>query len=239
MLLYIRSFLFYLVAFIPTSIFCVTGLFCIFLPRFILVGYTRLWLRCVFFCLHYIQGIAAHVEGKENLPKGPFIVASKHQSTLETFFFPILFDHPYIILKKSLARIPFWGWMLHKYDAITIDREDSKQALKDLIEKGQNIKESHRPLLIFPEGTRTPPGTKAAYKSGVGFLYSKLNVPVVPIAVNTGVVWPRKTFVNYPGKAILKILPPIYPGLSKREFMVRLEDVIESESLLLMERARD
>lgn len=239
MLLYVRSFLFYLVAFIPTGIFCVTGLLCLFLPRFVLVGYTRLWLRCVFFCLHYVQGISAHVEGRENLPTGPFIVASKHQSTLETFFFPVLFDHPYIILKKSLTHIPFWGWLLHKYDAITIDREDSKKALKDLIEKGEKVKDTKRPLLIFPEGTRTPPGKKTTYKSGIGLLYTRLNLPVVPIAVNTGVVWPRKTFVNYPGKAILKILPPIQPGLDKKDFMARLEHMIEEESLLLMEKVRD
>ena len=238
-MLVVRSFCFYVLAFIPTSIFCVTGVLCLVLPRFILVAYTRLWLRSIFFLLHYVQGISSHIEGKENLPTGPFIVASKHQAILETFFFPLLFDHPYIVLKKSLTRIPFWGWLAQKYDVIAIDRSNSKQSLRDLMEKGSKSFENGRPLLIFPEGTRTAPGVKTIYKSGIALLYAKLNLPVVPIAVNTGMVWPRKTFLNYPGRAVIKILPPIPPGLSKKEFMFNLEDVIEKESLKLMECARD
>lgn len=235
----LRSLLFYIIAFIPTAIFCVTGLVCLLLPRRVLVLYNRLWLHSVFFVLRHVQGLTYSIEGRENLPNGPFIISCKHQSVFETFMFPVLIDHPYIILKKELASVPFWGWMLKKYDAITIDRKKPKEAFQMLLQKGEETKTNGRPLLIFPEGTRTPPGVRGDYKPGIAILYDHLKIPVVPMAVNTGVFWPKHSFIKKPGHATLRILPAIQPGLSKREFMTTLENVIESACDDLLNRVKD
>ncbi len=232
-MVFFRSFLFQVIYLVPTLIFAMTGLGCLVLPQRFLIVYARFWLRCTFFLLKHVQGLDYRVEGVENLPKGPFIVASKHQSVFETFVYPLLFDHPLIILKKELMYIPFWGWLLRKYEAIPINRSKPKEALKIILKSAEKGKATNRPLLIFPEGTRTKPGVSITYQSGIGILYEHLNIPVVPIALNTGFFWGRRRFTKRPGTATIKILKPIQPGLNKKIFMEQLHQLIESESLRL------
>ncbi len=235
----IRSFLFQILYLFPTAVFCIVSLFCHILPKSALVFVARTWLRAVFFLLKYVQGLSYKIEGLENLPKGPYIVASKHQSAFETCVYPLLFDHPIIILKKELRYIPFWGWLLWKYDAIMIDRSKPKEAMKTILTAAEKEKAGAcRPLLIFPEGTRTRPGAEVKYQNGIAVMYDALKIPVAPIAVNTGIFWGKRGFFRKPGVATIKILPPILPGLSKKDFMIHLHNAIETESFKLLENLK-
>ncbi len=237
-MIFFRSLLFKVIFSIVFVILSLVALVFLLLPRRFSIQYGWLWMGSFFRTLKYTVGLECVREGLENLPQGPYIMACKHQSLLETFMFPYHFAHPLVIMKKSLTRIPFWGWILARYDVIAIDRDKPKQAIKMILEKAEKADLSKRPLVIFPEGSRSMPGDKLPYQAGIAVIYDKLKVPVVPIAVNTGSFWSKGAFKYYPGKAVLRFLPPIEPGLSKQEFMKTLETIIETESLKLMEQAR-
>lgn len=199
--------------------------------------YKQIWLSMVFFLMRVVLGLNYKFLGEENLPKGPYIIACKHQSTLETFILPYHFNHLLICLKKQLVDMPLSGWYFKKYGMVGVNRDKPKKALLEIIDAARNTDLSKSPLLIFPEGTRTKPGQLSSYKAGIGIFYDALQVPVVPIAVNTGIFWPRRNWRKYPGVATIKILSPIQPGLPKDEFMKRLEATIEGESMKLYEEA--
>lgn len=183
--------------------------------------------------MKYVLGLRYQMIGKENLPDGPYMIACKHQSALETFILPYEFEHLLIILKKELVNVPVIGWYFRKYRMIAVNRSNPKQALRQIVEGAKKTDLSKSPLLIFPEGTRTEPGVPSKYQIGIAVLYESLQVPVVPVAVNTGVFWPRKGLRRHPGLATLQFLPPIQPGLSKSEFMAKLENDIENASMKL------
>lgn len=216
----------------------VIGLPTLLFPLPVMNAYKQFWLSIVFFMMRTVLGLRYEVVGQENLPKGPFIIACKHQSTLETFILPYIFDHLLICLKKQLVDMPLSGWYFKKYGMIGINRDKPKKALFEIIDAAKATDLSKSPLLIFPEGTRTKPGIHSHYKAGIGIFYDALKVPVVPIAVNTGVFWPRRSFRRYPGLTTLKILPPIQPGMEKDAFMGHLETTLESESMKLYEDAQ-
>jgi len=235
-MLFLRTVLFYVLFTIISLIFSITGVFLLPLHNKYTIAYSRGWIRSFYWLLRITTGTGYKLVGMENLPKGPFIMACKHQSMLETFIFPITFDHPHVIMKKELTQIPLWGKILTKYDVIAIDRKKPKEAIKTIVEKAQHALTHDRPLVIFPEGTRYNPGEQSTYQSGVAILYDMLKVPVVPIAVNTGLFWPKDSFIKHPGTGTLKFLPPIEPGLSKQEFLSKLQAVMDSESLKLLEQ---
>lgn len=179
------------------------------------------------------------VEGLENLPPSPYILAAKHQSAWDTFIYSGIVENPSYVAKRELSRIPLYGHFMKKFDLVTVDRGKGASSLKEMLRHAESIcHDQKRPLIIFPEGTRTDPGTHIAYQSGVAALYSHLRIPVVPVAVNSGFFWGRRSFVKKPGRITLKFLPPLMPGLDKREFMSKLELIIETESLKLLERAQ-
>ena len=180
--------------------------------------------------LKLLVGITYEVRGLENLPVGPHIRAAKHQSTWDTLFF--LLDDPDIAytLKKELTKLPLWGWYTRFAKHIVVDRKAGGAALKSMIRQTREILEEGRSVVIFPEGTRTSPGETGTYFPGIAALYSQLDVPIVPVAVNSGIFWGRRSFRKQPGKIILEYFPPIQPGMGRKAFMQKLETTIEEGS---------
>jgi len=189
----------------------------------------RSWARSAFWLQKHCIGLDYQVEGVENLPQGAYIVAAKHQSSWETLALPLYIPDPSFILKRELLWIPFLGWYLARMGMVPINRGAPLQALKSLIAKGKKRAAQNRQLIIFPEGTRREPGAAPDYKAGVFPIYAELGLPVVPVALDSGLYWPKRGFCLYPGTIKCRILPPIAPGLRRREFMHKLETVIEAE----------
>lgn len=197
------------------------------------------WCRISLFLLRVICGIKYKVTGYENLPKGHYIIASKHQSTFETVLFWDIFYIPTFILKKELTKLPFFGIYLVRMKMICIDRNAGASALKQIISEAHMHIEENRKIVIYPEGTRREPGqVNENYNSaGVMALYRNCNVPIVPVALNSGVFWPKDGWIKYPGVVEIKILPAIKPGLDKDAFMKKLNHDIEQGSLELYKKA--
>ena len=170
----------------------------------------------------------------EKIPPGALLVASKHQSVWETFALLPLFDDPAYIFKRELMWIPIFGWYAWKADMIPVDRNARGGALAGMIERVRDELARGRQIIIFPEGTRTAPGAPPAYKQGVTRLYAAADVPCLPIALNSGLFWPRRKFMRYPGTIRLEVLDPIPPGLDPEMFAARLERDIETATARLI-----
>ncbi|MGC1849536.1 MAG: lysophospholipid acyltransferase family protein, partial [Pseudolabrys sp.] len=178
------------------------------------------------------------IRGRENIPKGPIIVASKHQSAWETFALLPLLDNPVFILKRELQWIPIFGWLTIKGRMVPVRRGGGSQSLTDMIERARVELADNRQLIIFPEGTRRPAGAEPRYKIGVAHLYAAEGVSCVPIALNSGLFWPRRSLRRFPGTVIAEILNPIPPGLGKDEFFERLQNDLESATARLIAEGR-
>ncbi|WP_425407496.1 lysophospholipid acyltransferase family protein [Hwanghaeella sp.] len=189
-----------------------------------------LWCRAALFGLRVIGGVSWRYEGVENLPDRPFVLACKHQSTWETLSLFIYFDAPAFILKQELTKIPLFGWYLHKAGNISVDRSAGAKALRKMIEDTRQVLGTGRKIVIFPEGTRTAPGTKPRYHSGVVAVYRESGYPLVPAALNSGQFWPKSIWSCRPGEIVLRFLPPLPEDMGRRELMTSLEEVIETAS---------
>ena len=186
--------------------------------------------------LDKLAGTKIEVEGLENLPEGGFIVAAQHQSFWDTFALMPYLDSPVFIYKKELNKIPLFGACLQKTNMIAVDRSARGKAMAGVLKGARKeVMENGRQLFIFPEGTRRPVGAPLEYKFGVGRIYEDVNVPIVPIALVSGLYWPRHSFMRQPGTFKAKILPPIEPGLSIEDVMERLvaDTQAASDELLL------
>jgi 1-acyl-sn-glycerol-3-phosphate acyltransferase len=195
----------------------------------------RFWMRGLHLALRWIIGLRYEVRGLENLPPRPVIIASKHQSAWETVFFHLVRVDTVIGLKDELTRVPIFGWYLMIARNIRIDRGGAAKAMRSLIEGAKAAVAQGCSILIFPEGTRRPPRAPPDYKPGVAALYRELGVPVVPVALNSGLFWPRRGFVKRPGSITVEFLPPIEPGLDRKPFMAELERRIETASTRLLD----
>ncbi len=209
------------------------------LPRRALLAVAIGWARSALWLMRVVAGMRCEVTGLENIPRGGLMVGAKHQSFLETFALVTIFRNPVFILKRELTWIPLFGWGLTKLRMIPVNRGARARALSDVtrrakVELGQN----GRQLLIFPEGTRRPPGAPPAYKFGAAHLYAELGVPCVPVALNTGLYWPRRKFLRRPGTVRIEILPPIAAGLDKVAFQNLLQERIEAASDRLLAQGR-
>jgi len=196
-----------------------------------------IWLNLLFFGVRYVLGIRLVVEGKQNIPTGGALIASKHQSMLDVLIPWRLFSFPALILKQELSWIPIFGWYVMKLKNIAIDRKGGAAALRSMRQISTKLAREGRQILIFPEGTRVAPGTKIAYKSGVAALYLEMGVPCVPIALNTGLCWPARGLNFKPGVVTVRILPVIEPGLDRSAFMAQLEHQIETATDELLQTA--
>jgi 1-acyl-sn-glycerol-3-phosphate acyltransferase len=192
------------------------------------------WFRLVIWGTRVILGVKVQVNGLEHLPEGaksPAILLSKHQSTLETLLLPTLMPHPLaFVFKRELLRIPFFGWSMARLDMIYIDRESRALALKHVIEQGKRLLAQGTWVIMFPEGTRIPPGGKGTYMTGGTRLAVDSGAPVIPIAVSSGKCWPRTGFTKYPGVVQVSIGKPIPSiGREPKELMREVEAWIEAE----------
>jgi len=194
----------------------------------------RAWGSVGIFLLRTIAGTRLEVRGIENIPPGGVLVAAKHQSMFETFaLFPIL-ARPTYVMKQELARIPLWGWYARRAGMIPVERDRGTSALRKLAaDVGATIARD-RQVVIFPEGTRRPPGAAPDYRGGIAHLYRMTGAPVVPVALNSGLFWPRRTLSRYPGTIVIEFLPPIMPGLKSKEFLDQLQSAIEAASDALL-----
>jgi len=239
-MLWLRSLLFNLYLYLMTVLVAVCGSPAMLLPRPASHQVTRVWAGLVNAGLRIICNIRIEIRGREHLPaNGAALIASKHQSMWDTIvFFSLLPDIVYV-LKKQLSYIPFFGWYTIRAGMIRVDREGHASALRGLVKQAKARIAQGRSIMIFPEGTRSEPGAKLEYKPGVAAIYGQLDVPCVPVALNSGAFWPRRKFLRYPGVIVLEFLPPIAPGLNRRDFMRTLEERIESASQRLLAEARE
>lgn len=195
------------------------------------------FLRSVAFLERTVLGLRYEVRGMENLPSGPIIVAPKHQSAWETMKLHLMLHDPAIVLKQELMKIPLWSRIAYRLDCIVIDRNAGARALRSLLSSAKKVLAQGRPVVIFPQGTRVKPGAAAPYLPGVAALYAHAKVPLVPMALNSGLFWPRKSFFKRSGTIIVEFLPAIPPGLKNDEAMARLESTLEAASDRLMAEA--
>jgi 1-acyl-sn-glycerol-3-phosphate acyltransferase len=187
--------------------------------------------------LRTVCGVGAEFRGVDKLPGAACIVACKHQSAWETFGLYAVFNDPIFILKRELMWAPLFGWYAWKAGYIPVDRSAGLAALTRMTARAQAALAHGGQLVIFPEGTRRAPGAAPDYKPGVVYLYGKTQVPCVPIALNSGLHWPRRSLLRWPGTIVAEILDTIPPGLNKREFAVRLENMIEQATARLIEKS--
>jgi 1-acyl-sn-glycerol-3-phosphate acyltransferase len=234
----VRSALFILLFYVTTTLFVLLGSPLLFGPRRWAMAALALHARFELWLLRTIVGTKLELRGLDKIPKGPCLVAAKHQSAWETFGLIPWFRDPALFMKRELFRIPFHGWFSYKFQMIPVDREKGPSALRAMLKEAKKRTADGREIIIFPEGTRRAPGAPPDYKTGVALLYEGLGVPCLPIALNSGLFWPRRSLIRRPGTIIVEFLDPIPPGLPKSEFLHRLQEAIESASGRLLAEGR-
>jgi 1-acyl-sn-glycerol-3-phosphate acyltransferase len=229
-----RSLVFFVLQVLLTVVWSLLSLFTFPFGPMTRYRFITRWSRMIIWLAAALCGIRYQIRGAENLPGKPSIVLSKHQSAWETLAFQVFLPPQVWVLKRSLLRIPFFGWGLAMMNPIAIDRAAGMQALKQTLEQGRERLAQGFWIVIFPEGHRFPPGEKGTYHPGGAWLAIQTGAPVVPIALNSGYLWRRDAFVKLPGKITVSIGRPIETGSMKAEaLMRRVEDWIESETARL------
>ncbi len=233
----IGSFLFGAFLFGWTTILCVAYLPLLLIPRLAFIAAVRFWIRSVLGALKLFCGLDHQFRGLDRLPKGPFIIAAKHQSAWDTFIFNLLVPDPCFILKRELTWIPLFGAYLMKHGMIAVDRQAGAKALKKMLKDADRALARGSTLIIFPEGTRVAPGVSKPYQPGVAALYGSAGVPVVPVALNSGLYWGRRQFLKRPGRIVLEVLEPIPPGTDRKAFQAQLKERLEGATERLIAEA--
>jgi 1-acyl-sn-glycerol-3-phosphate acyltransferase len=226
--LFYAMLVFWMVVAIPTFL----------MPPFAFMGVAKAWARSSIWLMRVVCNTKVDYRGLEKIPPGPLIVASKHQSMWETFALLQFFEAPLFIYKRELGWIPLFGWYLVKSKMIGVDRSGGMRSLMEMARRAPRLVRGGRQLIIFPEGTRTAVGAAPDYKTGVGQIYVNSAVPCVPVALNSGLFWPRRTFMRYPGTLVVEFLDPLPPGLTRKEFIARISQSIEDATNRLVEAAR-
>lgn len=223
-----RSVLFSVLALLWTSLWSLLCLPLLLAPRRAMQRAAAWLFRGVLGLLAICCGLRWQLIGQENLPHGPAVIAAKHQSAWETLVFHVLLDDPVFVLKRELLKVPFLGWYMAKSGAIPVDRAAGFRAVKKMLPRVERALAAGAQVIVFPEGTRTPPGQRRPYQPGIAAIYGRVSAPVVPVALNSGMFWGRRRFLKLPGVITLEILPPMPSGLERRAFMRELEQRIES-----------
>jgi 1-acyl-sn-glycerol-3-phosphate acyltransferase len=234
-----RSLLFNVLFYVNLTIHMIVALPTLALPYPALRVFIRSYARISLWLLRVVCGTKVEWRGTEKLPSGSCIVACKHQSVWETFALYALLDDPVYVVKRELMWIPLFGWYMRKAGLIPIDRSAGMAALARMTAGAQKALAGAHPrqLVIFPEGTRRLPGAPPDYKPGIVYLYGKTGVPCVPVALNSGRYWPRRSLLRLPGTIVAEVLDPIAPGLDKHTFFARLRDEIEAASTRLLQES--
>lgn len=238
-LIFLRSLVYNVLFYFCLVLWLLIALPTFLMPRAGILTVARWWARSSIFLLRIICGTRVEYRGVKKIPQGPLIVAAKHQSMWETFALLQFFDQPLYILKRELKWIPFFGWYLMKADMIEVEREAGGRALKDMTRRAGVAVREGRQLIIFPEGTRRPVEAPPRYKHGVAQVYKESGVACLPVALNSGLFWPRRTFMRYPGTIVVEFLDPLPPGLSRDEFIDRIRDVIEAATDRIVKDGRE
>jgi 1-acyl-sn-glycerol-3-phosphate acyltransferase len=233
----LRSVLYFVVFYINTAAFLLFGSWLLLAPRSWAMQGLRLHGLASMWLLKAICSVRCEVRGREKLPAGACLIAAKHQSAWDTFGLIPIFRDPAMVMKAELGAIPFYGWFSHKFEHIFIRRDKGPTALKRLVRDARVRAASGREIVIFPEGTRRPPGAPPDYKPGYLALYEGLSLPCVPLALNSGLFWPRRSIVRYPGTIVVEILDPIPAGLPRGEARKLIQDRIEAACARLIAEA--
>jgi len=236
----LRSVLFNLLFYLNLVILLIAAIPTLVLPRRAVLGMAKLWGRTTLWLLRVVCHIDVEWRGLEKIPPGGIVVAAKHQSVWETFALIVLFPDPTFITKRELMWIPFFGWYAWRGGMIPVDRGAGRTALAGMMVQARKALAEGRQIIIFPEGTRRPAGAEPKYKFGVAHLYAQAGVPCVPVALNSGLFWPRRRFLRFPGTVRVEVLDPIPPGADRDAFFARLQDEIEAATgRLIAEGVRD
>ena len=230
-MLFIKSLIFNIFLYVGLILIFILAIPTLILPSKFTIFFGRLSAKYLVFILKIILNTKVKFHGVENLKKvDNFFVASAHQSMFETFALQIPLDGPIFILKKELLNIPLFGWYLRKIGSIAIVRDTTTRENLNFFDKvRERIEKRKRPLLIFPQGTRVKLDEQPPFKKGVGRIYKALNLPCVPVALNTGKVWPKNSFLKYPGDIHISFLEPIMSGKNNEEFVKDIENKIYTE----------
>ncbi|MEH2625975.1 1-acyl-sn-glycerol-3-phosphate acyltransferase [Bradyrhizobium sp. AZCC 1719] len=202
---------------------------------------SQVWVNGIMFLMKHVVGLDYTVQGRENVPDGPCIIACNHQSLWETAALCALFPDASIVAKKELRKVPFVGWFLERYPMILVDRSAGRHALRQMVDEARRAAGEGRQVLLFPQGTRQAIDEPMRFQSaGISALYTNLDVSVVPAACNSGLFWGKKTLIMHSGTITLSFLPPIAPGLLRKEFQEKMERMIAEEAsrLLTLSKAK-
>ncbi|MGU3536541.1 lysophospholipid acyltransferase family protein [Methylobacterium sp. A54F] len=236
-MLALRSAAFNVCFYLATTLIAAGGLPWLVTERGVL-RVARVWGRASLWLLRVVGGLRVEFRGLENVPPGPLLVAAKHQSALETLALCTVFPDFAYILKRELLFIPLIGWYFSRGGMVAIDRTKGTRAMAVMNQAAKAATADGRQLIIFPEGTRRPAGAPPAYKQGLSHLYVALGVPCLPVALNTGLYWPRRSLMRRPGTAVIEFLPAIAPGLDRTAFLRLVEARIEAASDALLASGR-
>src|SRR4051812_28487256 len=237
--IFLRSLAFNVLFYLLLACWVIIGLPTLLMSRSAVMGVAHGWARSSIWLLRVVCNTRVEYRGLEKIPEGPLIVASKHQSMWETFALLQFFPQPLFILKRELKWIPFFGWYLVKTNMIGVVRGAGGRSLTDMTRRAGEEVRRGRQLIIFPEGTRTAVDTPPRYKTGVAQVYVDCGVRCLPVALNSGLFWPRRTFMRYPGTLVVEFLDPLPPGLSRDEFTRQVSGAIESATSRLVAEGRE
>jgi 1-acyl-sn-glycerol-3-phosphate acyltransferase len=230
----VRSLVFNALFYVNIIMRMIVALPTIVLPGKFLHGVLRHYAASSLWLLRVVCNVNVEWRGREKLPQGAYLVACKHQSLWETFALFEMLPAPAYVLKRELMWIPLFGWLARAAGMIPIDRGSRASALARMAAAARAEVAHSRQIVIFPEGTRRPPGAEPRYLPGIALLYAEMRLPCVPVALNSGLFWPRRSFRRYPGTILVEVLDPIPPGLDKRAFLRRLQDVLEQATARLV-----
>jgi 1-acyl-sn-glycerol-3-phosphate acyltransferase len=234
LVLLIRSVAFNVLFYLNLLVQIVAALPTLVMPRWGILAVAKFWARTNLWLLHAVCGIKVEFRGLGKIPSGPLLVAAKHQSLWETFALLLILPDPAYIMKRELMWIPFFGWYAWKAGMIAVDRSKGSQALADMNASVRQELARDRQIVIFPEGTRRAPGAEPSYKYGIVHLYGETGVSCLPIALNSGLFWPRRSFLRYPGTVVVEVLDPIAPGIGKPAFAEQLQQRVETATVRLI-----
>ena len=237
--LWLRSLCFNAGWYAGTVVIALAGSPILVLPRRAVLAWATFWIDFVLWWLRLTCRLTYRVVGTENLPEGPVIIACKHQSSWETLAFTKVFPGAAIVLKRELLFIPIVGWAMARAGNIAVARGDGAQALRGLVRQAKATIAEGRSILIFPEGTRVAVGRERPYQVGSAALYRQLGVPVVPVALNSGLFWGRRKWIKWPGAITVEVLPAIPPGLGREAFMGTLRERIEGATARLVRKEQN
>lgn len=236
--IFLRSLLFNVLFYAVLVVCAIIALPTFLMPPRAMLTVAGWWAGAALYLMRVICNIKVEFRGVEKIPEGPLVIVSKHQSFWETFALLPYFNRPIFILKRQLIHIPVFGQFLIKTGMISIDRSAGVKALLDMTRRARSAVRGGCQLVIFPEGTRRAPGAAPDYKTGFAQIYSACGVQCLPVALNSGLFWPRRNFMRYPGTLVVEFLDPLPPGLPKDEFIKRVRDTIEGATGRIVEAGR-